>query len=212
MELQKKAGWERPVTDKKGAEKRLARNPTLSRFRWTALPTCWSSEPDKRAIMHQGETTRTLVVEKQWEQLVAGVITPAEFIGLTPNQLYRIARVGYQLLNSGKLEEAKKVYQGLVAADPCNSVFHCHLAAVHHRLGASLEAVMAYTEALRFNIANSEALAGRGEIYLHQCRFEEAIRDLTEALRLDPQGERATTIRARSLLLALKQGAEKASS
>jgi tetratricopeptide (TPR) repeat protein len=160
--------------------------------------------------MVQEETVTTQRLEKQWQRLVAGVITPAEFIGLMPNQLYRIARVGYQLLNSGRLEEAKKVYQGLVAADPCNSVFHCHLAAVHHRLGESLEAVAEYSEALRFNIANSEALAGRGEIYLNQGRCEEGIKDLTDALKLDPQGERATTIRARSLLLAIKQETEKA--
>jgi tetratricopeptide (TPR) repeat protein len=161
-------------------------------------------------MMHKEETARMKLLERQWKRLVAGVITPAEFIGLMPNQLYRIARVGYQLLNSGKLEEAKKVYQGLVAADPYNSVFHCHLAAVHHRLGESLEALAEYTEALRFNLANSEALAGRGEIYLNQGRFEEGIKDLTEALKLDPQGERATTIRVRSLLLAIKQETEKA--
>jgi tetratricopeptide (TPR) repeat protein len=161
-------------------------------------------------MMHKEETARTKGLEQHWKQLVAGVMTPAEFIGLRPNQLYRIARVGYQLLNSGKLEEAKKVYQGLVAAEPYNSVFHCHLAAVHHRLGERFEAVTEYTEALRFNLANAEALAGRGEIHLHQGRFEEGLKDLTEALKLDPQGERSTTIRARSLLLAIQQETEKA--
>ena len=69
------------------------------------------------------------------ERLATGQSTLAEFVGLRREQLYEIAGVAYGLMNSGKLEEALTIYRGLVAADPFDSVFRCHLGAVELRRG-----------------------------------------------------------------------------
>lgn len=139
------------------------------------------------------------------EQLVNGEITFAEFLGLSRQSLYAIAGVGYQMLSSGKLEQAKQIYRGLVEADPYDSVFHCHLAAVHHKLEEYDQACEEYTKALDFNFGNIDALAGRGEIYFNQGKLTEAFHDLKEAISLDPQGKFASSVRARAVLLALKE-------
>lgn len=141
-------------------------------------------------------------------RLVGGEINLAEFVGLKRETLYAIAQVGYQFLNSGKVEQARQIYRGLVAADPYDSVFHCHLAAAHHRLGDLDQALEEYTHALRFNFANTDALAGRSEIYLQHGRIAEALRDLRAAIELDPQGQKATTMRARAILVALRHEAQ----
>jgi len=141
------------------------------------------------------------------EKLVSGQITLGEFAGLPRETLYAIAQVGYQLLNSGKLAEAEDIYRGLVAADPYDSVFHCHLGATLHRLGQLDAAVGEYTKALQFNRANLDALVGRGEIKLQRQCLAEAIADLHSAIELDPQGRKASTVRARAILLALKEAA-----
>lgn len=154
----------------------------------------------------QEDSTRASI--ERLNKLFVGEITPGNFVGLTRERLYEIARVGYQLLNSGKHAEAKQVYLGLVAADPYDSVFQCHLAAAHHRLGELDLALERYTEALRFNIANIDALAGRGEIYVTVGEVAKAIADLSAAIKLDPQGERASTLRARAILLAMKRAAD----
>lgn len=138
-------------------------------------------------------------------RLVSGQITLAEYAGLSREQLYEIAQVGYQLMNSGKLVEAREIYRGLVASSPFDSVFHCHLAAVHLRLAATDEAIKEFDTALRFNNANVDAFAGRGEAYLNRGQLAEAIEDLSTAIELDPQAERPSTLRARALLLALKE-------
>lgn len=143
-------------------------------------------------------------------RLVEGEITLAEFVGLSRPTLYAIARLGYQLLVSGKPEQAREIYSGLVAADPYDSVFHCHLAAAHQRLGEIDEAFEEYSAALRYNIANAEALAGRGEIYLERGQLAEAIEDLSAAVRLDPSGKRHTTLRAGAILVGIKEEAQKA--
>lgn len=142
-------------------------------------------------------------------RLVGGQINLAEFVGLRREQLYAIAQVGYQFYNSGKVEAARDIYQGLVAADPYDSVFRCHLAATHHRLGEFDEAVAEYTEALRYNVANQDALAGRGEIYLQRGQLAEALADLGQAIQLDPEGKRDTTLRARAILIAIQDAVDK---
>jgi tetratricopeptide (TPR) repeat protein len=153
--------------------------------------------------------TREGVPPELSARLVRGEITLAEFAGLRREELYQIAQVGYQLLNGGRLEEARTVYRGLVAADPFDSVFRCHLAAAHLRLGDAEEAVSEFDAALRLNVANVDALSGRGEAQLNRGRIAEAVTDLAHALRLDPEAKRPSTLRARALLMALKEAADR---
>src|SRR5262249_12074371 len=139
------------------------------------------------------------------DRLIEGDITMADFLGLTRGTLYAIADVGYQMLTSGKLQEAKDIYEGLVNADPYDSVFHCHLAAVHHKLGEFDDALEHYNKAVTFNFGNVDALAGRGEIYYNQGRLTDAIKDLKAAIELDPEGKIASTVRARAIVIAIKE-------
>ncbi len=146
---------------------------------------------------------------EQLGKLANGQITLAEYAGLSKSQLYEIAGIGYQMLNSGKLEEAREIYTGLVAADPYDSVFHCHLGAVYLRQGELEKAFIEYQAALRFNLANVDALAGRGEIFILKGENKRGLEDLRKALENDPEGRRPSTARARNLLLALHKEASK---
>lgn len=141
-------------------------------------------------------------------RLATGQITLAEYVGLDKKQLYEIAKQGYQLLESGKIEEAKEIYQGLVLADPYDSVFHCHLGSILVRLNNHDEAFEQFELALNYNIANVDAFVGRGEIYLSRGQVTEAIEDFKKAIELDSEGKRGSTIRARAILLALKDAIE----
>lgn len=139
------------------------------------------------------------------ERLATGQSTLAEFLGLDRKQLYEVAGRAYGLMNSGRLEEAQVIYRGLVAADPTDSVFRCHLGAVELRRGHAAEAEAEFDAALRFNRANVDALSGRGEARLHLGRVVEAVADLRSAIELDPQARRPSTIRARAILLSLRR-------
>jgi tetratricopeptide (TPR) repeat protein len=142
-------------------------------------------------------------------RLIRGEITLGELVGLSPSALYAIANLGYQLLTSGKLEQALTIYQGLVAVSPYDSVFHCHLAATLYALGQHDEALFEYSQALNFNKANADALAGRGELYLRMGKVVEAVEDLKRSIELDPEGKRASTLRARATLVMLKEAADR---
>ena len=66
-----------------------------------------------------------------------------------------------------------------------------------------------YSAAIRLNIANVDALAGRGEINLQRGKLNEGIEDLRKAIENDPQAKRDSTKRARALLLSLLEAAQK---
>jgi len=138
------------------------------------------------------------------EMLIRGEVTLADAFGLDRNALYEIAGIAYGLFSSGKLAAAKEIYSGLVAADPFDSVFHCHLAAVHHRLGEIDDAYRQYTESLNLNSANVDAMIGRAEIQLSRGDVSAAVPALKRAIEIDPDVSRPSITRARTLLLAVE--------
>ena len=148
------------------------------------------------------------IPEELSTRLVNGEINLGQFLGLSRSAQYAIAQLADNLLASGQYQRSKQIFQGLVAADPFDSVFHCHLAATYQRLDQREEALTAFTNALKFNKSNVDALAGRGEVYLMLGKPQEAVQDLTRAVSLDPKGERASTVRARAILLTLKSVAQ----
>ncbi len=143
------------------------------------------------------------------EKLVGGEITIGEYVGLDKKQLYEIAQKGYQLIQTGRLEDAKIIYKGLVAADPYDSVFHSQLGGLYFRQKDFDNAFKEYDSAIRLNLANVDALSGRGELYLMQEKYQEGIEDLKKAIENDPQGTKQSSIRARGLLLSLRDAYEK---
>jgi tetratricopeptide (TPR) repeat protein len=140
-------------------------------------------------------------------RLARGEITLAQYAGLRREELYAVARVAYKLLNGGRAEEALTIYRGLAAADPYDSVFRCHHAAALLRLGNAEAALVEFDAALRLNVANVEALSGRGEARLRLGHFSDAVKDLSNAAALDPRAERPSTARALSLLKAVREAA-----
>lgn len=142
------------------------------------------------------------------EKLIGGEMTISEFVGMSKQQLYEIAQKGYQLIQNWRLEEAKIIYKGLVAADPYDSVFHCQLAGIYFKQKDYENAFRAYDSSIRLNIANVDALAGRGELYLMQGKYKEGISDLRKAIENDPSGKKQSSMRARGLLISMKDAME----
>ena len=162
-----------------------------------------SNKPQEKTVAN----TREISPETA-EKLFLGEITPGEFLGLSQERLYKIANMGHEMFKSGQIQGALEIFEGLVAAAPYDSVFHTHLAAAYARLERFDEAKAEYTRALELNIANVDALVGRGELYLRESNIAEALKDIQRALELDPQANRDTTKRARATLQVLSKMAD----
>jgi Tfp pilus assembly protein PilF len=146
------------------------------------------------------------------EKLIRGEITLGEFLGMPREVLYRYAEIGHNFLQAGNTQQAMQIFQGLVAASPFDSVFHCQLAATYMTLEHYDEAFESFEQALRLNGSHVDALVGRGELYLRRGNVPEGLADFAKAVEKDPELKRRSTQRARSMLLVLKQQAEQAQS
>lgn len=162
-----------------------------------------SDKPQEKSVANTQE-----IPPEAAEKLFLGEITPGEFLGMSQERLYKIAMMGYEMFKSGQIQGALEIFEGLVAASPYDSVFHCHLAATYARLERFDEAMAEYNRSLELNLANIDALVGRGELYLRESKVAEAVNDIQRALELDPQVSRETTKRARTLLMVLHKMAE----
>ena len=121
----------------------------------------------------------------------AGKVTLKELKGYTDDELYAIAHPGYFFLMQGKNNEAKILFEGLVAIDHRNDYYYRALGVIFQKLGENERAIKQYAYAIRINSASPTAYVNRAEIYISMGRFDLAEGDLHDALermgRLDEQ-------------------------
>lgn len=141
-------------------------------------------------------------------RMLRGEFTLGEYLGLPRQTLYKIATVGHQMLKTGKFDSALEIFDGLVAAAPYDSVFHVHRGAALANLERYDDAMEAYSAAIRFNVANVDALASRGELYLRKQEAGPAIADLEAAVKADAESKHPAGQRARALLALLQRAAQ----
>lgn len=152
------------------------------------------SSPDDAPAESLGIPEQTVVT------LVQGGMTIAEMVGLSTTDLYEIARRAHTMLKAGQVDDAERIYRGLVVASPFDSVFHTHLGVALQAKDQAEEALQHFDLALQFNRQNVEALVGRGELRLKLGRTPEALQDLREAVAADPDAKKPATQRARMML------------
>lgn len=138
-----------------------------------------------------------------WEKIVRfihGEITLAELEGIDRNHLYTIAEIGYVLMEEGKLEDAKKIYEGLIEMEPRDYYFHSVLGAIYQQLRKNESALEEYNRAIELNPEDIPSLVNSAEILLHNGKLLESSERLKRAINLDKNGEDPWAMRARALV------------
>lgn len=149
---------------------------------------------------------------RRLEAFLAGHITLGELEGIPKEAQHEMAQTGFRFFTEGKLEQAKKVFNGLLALDPYDAYFLTALGAIAQQEGDLEEAEARFSRALEINPFSPSALAGRGEVRLIQGKLMEAAEDLSKAIAEDPEGKDPATQRARGLaanVMALIESAQK---
>lgn len=131
-----------------------------------------------------------------------GEITWAEVEGMTWEEAKAIAQVGCDLAAAGRLEEARVIFEGLVAGNPKDSASQAALGTVYQKLGRIEEAMAAYDAAVEFDPRNPVALGNRGELRL-KAGDRQGFADLARAVEADPHAETSAARRAKSLIRAV---------
>lgn len=135
-------------------------------------------------------------------------VSLAEMQGIGREQLYQLAESGHVKFKHGRIDEAEKIFKGLIILDHRNAYFHGMMGAVHQKRGRSIEAILEYTQALKLNKRDITTFVNRGEIYLRHKNYKKAAEDFRNAILLDRTGANLWANRARSLVIAIKRSME----
>ncbi len=154
-----------------------------------------------RVIKYEGGAMETATTEKL-RAFARGELTWAEVEGMTFEEAKAIAQVGCDLAAAGRYEEARVLFEGLVAGNPKDTASRAALGTVYQKLGRLEEAIAEYSAALEGDASNPVALVNRGELYLRQGN-RQGFTDIASAVEADPNGETVAGRRARALVKAI---------
>lgn len=138
------------------------------------------------------------------DEFLQGHRTLGELEGISKEEQYRMAEMGYRFLTEGKLAQGRDVFFGLVALDPFDAYFLTCLGSAHQQEKKNEEAERLYTRALEVNPYQTTARTHRGELRAMTGRLQEAIDDLARAVQDDPDGKDPAVKRAAVLLKAIQ--------
>jgi tetratricopeptide (TPR) repeat protein len=145
--------------------------------------------------------------ELLWDRIqgfLRGELTLAELEGMSWDDAAKIAEAGCELAESGRLEEARVLFEGLTGMNPRDAGAHAALGTVYQKLGRLPEALSSYSVAIELDPLHPVALAHRGELRL-RAGDENGYRDLQSAVVSDPEGETEAGARAAAWIQALAQ-------
>lgn len=139
------------------------------------------------------------------EAFQEGRITLGDLEGITKQEQYQMAEIGHGYMNQRKLDEAKVVFEGLLALDPFDAFFNMALGSVAQQQNRPEDADSLYSRALEINPYSPTSWANRGEVRVMQGDLQKGVEDLLKAVELDPRNAEPATERARATLMVLRE-------
>lgn len=157
-----------------------------------------NEEPINRPL----ELTETCSPDR-FEKFIMGELTLGQLYGITIEEAYSVASLGYTLYEQGRYKDAQTLFQGLVVNDPYDGYFHTMLGAVYQKQNLVDSAIEEYSLAIGLDPTNVEGYVNRGELLMQKGSFEQAADDFKRAIDLDPDGKNTSSNRARALASAI---------
>jgi tetratricopeptide (TPR) repeat protein len=132
-------------------------------------------------------TKRLHKLTQEWSQ---GRVSLKEIVGLSPEELYSIADQGYLFFLQGKIQPAQVIFEGLVAVDPRNAYYYRALGAIYWQ----------FTYAIRVAPHDVSSYVNRAEVFVASKQFEEARKDLHQALSRARQEDQPLVKKANAMI------------
>src|SRR5262249_33399363 len=132
----------------------------------------------------------------------------AQVFDVDARQIAALLMTGHNLYAQGRLDDAQKIFEGLVVLDAKNPYVHGILGSIYQKQEKYEAAVERYSSAVSIFPQDLNSLTNRGEIFLKLGKFQDAATDFKSAIDLDPDKRHPAANRAR-LLVTLTQEALK---
>jgi len=169
-----------------------------------------SIDPEKiRSKLLSPNPNRIKYVTEILAALSENKITFASVMRMDRKKIRMLAEQGYLKLKHGRFDESRKIFEILTFIDHKNYFHHLALGGAYHKMKQYLDAAFQYTECLKYDPENTNALVNRGEIFLKHKNYKKAAEDFRSAILQDNTGKDIFSNRARSLVIAIKRSLAK---
>jgi pentatricopeptide repeat protein len=182
------------VSHRRGPSSRRRRGRT----RETALPV----EPERE----DAAITEEFVAPDEAAAQETAPVSP--YAGLSKRELAEVSVFGHGLFEEGRIDEARQVFEQLVAAGVEDAFPHTMLGTIYLAAREPDRALALFEAALALDPKDLAARVYRGEIRLHRGSLKQAVADLEQAYREGPEGDPFTE-RARRLLRKAADGTKR---
>lgn len=167
-------------------------------------------DPERgRSKLKSPNPKRVKLMTELLAALAENKLSFAQVANMDRKKMKRLAEQGYTKLKHGRYKEARKIFEILTFLDHRNFFHHLALGGAYHKLKKFLDAVYQYSECLKYDPENTNALVNRGEIFLRKHNYKKAAQDFRHAILIDKEGKDLFANRARSLVIAIKRSIEK---
>jgi tetratricopeptide (TPR) repeat protein len=130
----------------------------------------------------------------------------ADALGLNSKHIAALLLTGHRFYQQERLEEARKIFEGLSVLDNRNPYVQGILGSIYQKQKQYDLALTRYNNSIALFPEDINTLTNRGEVHVVLGKFQEAALDFKKAIQLDPQKKDPAANRAR-LLVSLVQNA-----
>ncbi|MCA9728833.1 MAG: tetratricopeptide repeat protein, partial [Candidatus Eisenbacteria bacterium] len=120
-------------------------------------------------ILNENDTCTVADIEESVKAFLLGDITLAQLEGVSAEDIYAVADMGYDLFEAGKIEEARKIFEGLNTYNPMDSYFHSVLGSIYQREERFEDAARHYKSAVELYPEDVSSWTNLGETMLRWC-------------------------------------------
>ena len=138
------------------------------------------------------------------KELAEGKITLKELRGYTDDGLRAVARQAIVLFQHGRIEDARALFQGLLAVDPRDAYFARLLGVAECAAGNLEGALAAFDVGIKLDPEESAGYLGRAEVLIAMGQRPKAAEDLKRAIA--KRSDARLTSRAKAILSGLRRG------
>lgn len=139
-------------------------------------------------------------------KFLTGEVTWAELKGYPKDMLRQFAWYAFHQYQRKEYHSAEVLFKGLAILDHTNWYYRAALGATYQKQKNFDSAIQEYSKALLLKENELSSLANRAECYLLTHQEEEALKDISEVLKHDPQKKTNWGKKAGALKMILEKG------
>jgi tetratricopeptide (TPR) repeat protein len=159
------------------------------------------TEPESRVLLDELHSQKKAPRRRKTAELPT-IPLARQNLALTPQESSDLAAMGHQLFELGRVQEARAIFERLIAGRADDAYAHTMLGTIFLALGDQDRALALFVAALEIDPHDIAARVYRGEVRLGKGKVKPALEDFERAMQLGPVDDPFVDRAARLLKMA----------